>query len=493
MTTSPTINDWWKSAVVYQVYPRSFADSNGDGIGDVRGIIDHLDHLVTLGVDALWISPWYPSPMADGGYDVSDYCDINPDFGTLADADALVAQAHELGLRVIIDLVPNHSSQEHPWFKKALAAAPGSPERDRYIFRDGRGENGELPPNNWPSVFGSGAWERITEPDGTPGQWYLHFFDVSQPDWNWENSDVLEEFDRVLRFWFDRGIDGFRIDVANSLVKESGLPDLPENEKFGELVGDSPMWDQPELASIQRRWRAIADEYADTPEGPRMFVAEAYLPHDRLVRYLESDRLHTSFNFEFLISAWKANSLRTTITESLAAHESVGASATWVLGNHDNVRPVSRYGKEISGLDFSDPSAPHAQFHGTPTDVALGRCRARAAAMLELALPGGAFTKAKNLASQRSKIFPKKPSKTPPGNVLDTQIAVVTDVAFPCRGAVPTHPMGGRQTRTPGSPCRVIGPSGPSNLSRTIRHPSLPSTAPYWPSAMPTQHWAPER
>ena len=391
MTTSPTINDWWKSAVVYQVYPRSFADSNGDGIGDVRGIIDHLDHLVTLGVDALWISPWYPSPMADGGYDVSDYCDINPDFGTLADADALVARAHELGLRVIIDLVPNHSSQEHPWFKKALAAAPGSPERDRYIFRDGRGENGELPPNNWPSVFGSGAWERITEPDGTPGQWYLHFFDVSQPDWNWENSDVLEEFDRVLRFWFDRGIDGFRIDVANSLVKESGLPDLPENEKFGELVGDSPMWDQPELASIQRRWRAIADEYADTPEGPRMFVAEAYLPHDRLVRYLESDRLHTSFNFEFLISAWKANSLRTTITESLAAHESVGASATWVLGNHDNVRPVSRYGKEISGLDFSDPSAPHAQFHGTPTDVALGRCRARAAAMLELALPGGAY------------------------------------------------------------------------------------------------------
>ena len=233
MTTSPTINDWWKSAVVYQVYPRSFADSNGDGIGDVRGIIDHLDHLVTLGVDALWISPWYPSPMADGGYDVSDYCDINPDFGTLADADALVAQAHELGLRVIIDLVPNHSSQEHPWFKKALAAAPGSPERDRYIFRDGRGENGELPPNNWPSVFGSGAWERITEPDGTPGQWYLHFFDVSQPDWNWENSDVLEEFDRVLRFWFDRGIDGFRIDVANSLVKESGLPDLPEDEKVG--------------------------------------------------------------------------------------------------------------------------------------------------------------------------------------------------------------------------------------------------------------------
>ncbi|GAE68751.1 alpha-glucosidase [Cutibacterium acnes JCM 18909] len=234
------------------------------------------------------------------------------------------------------------------------------------------------------------------------------------------------------------------------------------------------MWDQPGLATIQRRWRAIADEYADTPEGPRMFVAEAYLPHDRLVRYLEPDRLHTSFNFEFLISAWKANSLRTTITESLTAHESVGASATWVLGNHDNVRPVSRYGKEISGLDFSDPSAPHAQFHGTPTDVALGRCRARAAAMLELALPGGAtFTKAKSLVSQRSKIFPKKPSKTPPGNVLVTQIAVVTDVAFPCRGAVPIHPMGGRQTRTPGSPCRVIGPSGPSNLNRTIRHPSL--------------------
>ncbi|WCC79345.1 glycoside hydrolase family 13 protein [Cutibacterium equinum] len=391
MTAVPTPHEWWTSAVVYQVYPRSFADSNGDGTGDICGIIAHLDHLVALGVDALWISPWYPSPLADGGYDVSNYCDINPDFGTLDDADALVARAHELGLRVIVDLVPNHSSQEHPWFKDALAAPPGSPERDRYIFRDGRGSHGEFPPNNWPSVFGGSAWQRVIEPDGTPGQWYLHLFDISQPDWNWENPEVVAEFDRVLRFWFDRGVDGFRIDVANSMVKESGLPDLPENAQVGELVADSPMWDQPGLASIQRRWRAIADEYANSPEGPRMFVAEAYLPHDRLVRYLESDRLHTSFNFEFLLSAWSARSLRTTITDSLAAHESVGASATWVLGNHDNFRPVSRYGKEISGLDFSDPAAGHVTFHGTPTDVALGRRRARAAVMLELALPGCAY------------------------------------------------------------------------------------------------------
>ncbi|GAE77500.1 alpha-glucosidase [Cutibacterium acnes JCM 18918] len=262
----------------------------------------------------------------------------------------------------------------------------------------------------------------------------------------------------MLRFWFDRGIDGFRIDVANSLVKESGLPDLPENEKFGELVGDSPMWDQPELASIQRRWRAIADEYADTPEGPRMFVAEAYLPHDRLVRYLESDRLHTSFNFEFLISAWKANSLRTTITESLAAHESVGASApgylvttTMSARSPATARRSPGWTSRIRRLRTPSFMAPLPMWLWDGVGLAPPPCWS----WLYRAVP--TFTKAKNLASQRSKIFPKKPSKTPPGNVLDTQIAVVTDVAFPCRGAVPTHPMGGRQTRTPGSPCRVIG------------------------------------
>ena len=224
---------WWRSAVVYQVYPRSFADADGDGTGDVQGIIDKLDYLADLGVDAVWVSPWYPSPLADGGYDVSDYRGILPEFGTLAQADAFVARAHELGMRVLIDLVPNHSSDEHPWFQAALAAAPGSAERDLYLFRDGLGENGELPPNNWPAMFGGGAWERTTDADGTPGQWYLHLFDIKQPDWNWDNPAVADEFDAILRFWFDRGVDGFRIDVANSMAKAPGLPDLDRRSRDG--------------------------------------------------------------------------------------------------------------------------------------------------------------------------------------------------------------------------------------------------------------------
>ena len=217
---------WWRSAVVYQVYPRSFADADGDGTGDVDGIIDRLPYLARLGVDAIWVSPWYTSPLADGGYDVADYRDIHPDFGTLADADRFVAAAHDLGLRVLIDLVPNHCSDQHAWFRAALAAAPGSPERERFIFRDGGGPDGAIPPNNWPAMFGGRAWERTTDADGTPGQWYLHLFAPEQPDWNWENPEVADEFDSILRFWFDRGIDGFRIDVANSMAKAPGLPDL---------------------------------------------------------------------------------------------------------------------------------------------------------------------------------------------------------------------------------------------------------------------------
>lgn len=372
--------DWWRSAVVYQVYPRSFADANGDGTGDVNGIRARLPYLADLGIDAIWISPWYPSPLLDGGYDVSDYRGINPEFGTLADADALIAEAHALGIRILIDLVPNHCSWEHPWFKAALAAPKGSPERDRFWFRDGK--DGGLPPTNWPAAFGGGAWQQIED-----GQWYLHMFDISQPDWNWDHPDVIEEFDSILRFWFDRGIDGFRIDVADSMAKDPSLPDVsldqdgqPTRDKY---VGN-PFYDQPGVHTIHQRWRAIADEYADTPQGPRVFVAEAWLsPAERLAHYVRPNELHSAFNFDVLRCAWDAKELRQVIdytTESLWA---VGAPATWVLSNHDTIRHRTRYGR-----DLQDALAGAGE---VPVDLALGLRRARAAALLELALPGGAY------------------------------------------------------------------------------------------------------
>ncbi|MGZ0148536.1 glycoside hydrolase family 13 protein [Kribbella sp. WER1] len=371
-------DDWWRSAVVYQVYPRSFADADGDGTGDVNGIRARLPYLADLGVDALWISPWYPSPLLDGGYDVADYRDINPEFGTLADADALIAEAHALGLRILIDLVPNHCSWEHPWFKAALAAGKGSPERDLFWFRDSA--DGK-PPTNWPAAFGGPAWQQIDD-----GQWYLHLFDISQPDWNWEHPKVIEEFDSILRFWFDRGIDGFRIDVADSMAKDPALPDVPlENgEPTREKYVGNPFYDQPGVHTIHQRWRAIADEYADTPQGPRVFVAEAWLsPAERLAQYVRSHELHSAFNFDALRARWDAKELREVIDHTTENLWAVGAPATWVLSNHDTIRHRTRYGRELK--DALEGAGV------VPTDLALGLRRARAAALLELALPGGAY------------------------------------------------------------------------------------------------------
>ncbi|MFD7159690.1 glycoside hydrolase family 13 protein [Kribbella sp. NPDC059898] len=380
MTDSETrpADDWWRSAVVYQVYPRSFADADGDGTGDVNGIRARLPYLADLGVDALWISPWYPSPLLDGGYDVADYRDINPEFGTLADADALIAEAHALGLRILIDLVPNHCSWEHPWFKAALAAGKGSPERDLFWFRDT--EDGK-PPTNWPAAFGGPAWQQIED-----GQWYLHLFDISQPDWNWEHPKVIEEFDSILRFWFDRGVDGFRIDVADSMAKDPALPDVPvENgEPTREKYVGNPFYDQPGVHTIHQRWRAIADEYADTPQGPRVFVAEAWLsPAERLAQYVRSHELHSAFNFDALRAKWDAKELREVIDHTTENLWAVGAPATWVLSNHDTIRHRTRYGRELK--DALEGAGV------VPTDLALGLRRARAAALLELALPGGAY------------------------------------------------------------------------------------------------------
>jgi alpha-glucosidase len=387
----PAPPPWWRDAVIYQVYPRSWADSNGDGIGDLPGITARLKHLTDLGVDALWLSPFYTSPQRDGGYDVSDHRDVDPLFGSLSEFDALLARAHELGLRVVVDLVPNHTSSDHTWFQEALRAEPGSPERSRYLFRDGRGESGDEPPNNWTSTFGGKAWTRITEPDGTPGQWYLHLFDASQPDLDWTNPEVRDELESVLRFWLDRGVDGFRVDVAHGLVKADGLPDadIPHGYQTNPTA-QAPMWDQPGTHDIYRRWRQITDEYARPGEdADRILCAEAWVrPADALARYVRGDELHQSFNFEFLMTPWLAADLRHTISETLGAAEAVGAPQTWVLSNHDVVRHASRLGFEQShglrsprGIGADDPQP----------DPALGLRRARASTTVMLGLPGSAY------------------------------------------------------------------------------------------------------
>ncbi|MBC8090579.1 MAG: alpha-amylase, partial [Pseudonocardia sp.] len=318
--------EWWRSAVIYQVYPRSFADSDGDGIGDLPGVTARLPHLADLGVDALWLSPFYVSPMADAGYDVADYRDVDPIFGTLADAQRLIAEAKQLHLRVVVDLVPNHTSDDHRWFQAALAAGPGSPERARYIFRD-------EPPNGWRSVFGGPAWTQV--PDG---QWYLHLFDSRQPDLDWTHPEVREEFHDILRFWLDQGVDGFRVDVAHGLAKADGLPEW--THEHGMLhTGRAPMWDQDGVHEIYRGWREVLEGY----DGDRMLVAEAWVdPPSRLALYVRPDEMHQAFNFQFLESDWAAAGLREAIRASMAANAEVGAPTTWVLSNHDVIRHTTR-------------------------------------------------------------------------------------------------------------------------------------------------------
>ncbi|MGY1673743.1 glycoside hydrolase family 13 protein [Geodermatophilus sp. SYSU D00710] len=375
---------WWRTAVVYEVYLRSYADGNGDGLGDVGGLRDRLPHLADLGVDALWITPWYPSPMADGGYDVADYRDVDPRFGTLADVDALLADAHALGLRLVVDLVANHTSSEHPWFRAALAAGPGSPERTRYFFRDGRA-GGDEPPNDWISAFGGSAWTRVRGPDGRPGQWYLHLFAPEQPDLDWGSPDVREEFDGIVRFWLDRGVDGIRVDAAPAMAKVPELPDAGHGPgaafASSEWV-DNPHWDVDAVHEIFRRWRRIGDTY----DGDRLFVSEAVVNGpERLARYVRPDELHTTFNFDYLKAPWDAGALRAVVDGTLAALAPVGAPATWVLSSHDETRHVTRFGRARSGaavMGFDDAA---------PTDLGLGLRRARAAALLTLALPGGAY------------------------------------------------------------------------------------------------------
>ncbi|GGL06488.1 alpha-glucosidase [Sphaerisporangium melleum] len=344
---------WWRDAVVYEIYVRSFADASGDGVGDLEGIRSRLPYLAELGVDAIWLTPFQPSPMADGGYDVADYRGVDPLFGTVADFDALVADAHAHGLRLMVDVVPNHSSSAHPWFQAALAAGPGSPERDRYIFRDG-----EAPPNNWTSVFSGPAWTRL--PDG---QWYLHLFAPEQPDFNWRNQDVHQEFLDILRFWLDRGVDGFRIDVAMGLYKEAGLPDVPPSDEG--FQSRSPVWSRPEVHEVYRAWRKVLDSYP----GDRAAVGEVWTDTaEDLALYVRPDELHQSFNFAWLEAPWSATAFRKIIDDTLVAV----TAPTWVLSNHDVVRHITRYGE-----GSLDPEA--------------GLARGRAALLAMLALPGSAY------------------------------------------------------------------------------------------------------
>ena len=374
-------HEWWRSAVIYQIYPRSFADSDGDGYGDLPGVISKLPYLKELGVDAVWLSPFYRSPMADAGYDVADYRQVDPLFGATTDAHRLIEEAHALGLRVVIDLVPNHTSDAHEWFQAAIAAEPGAPERQRYLIRDGRGPSGELPPNNWRSLFGGEGWSRLRRPDGTPEQWYLHLFDVHHPDLDWNSDLVKEGFDDILRHWLDLGVDGFRVDVAHSLVKADGLPDAEEHTRQGNF-NLGPMWDQDGVHDVYRRWRKVLEEY----DGDRVLVAEAWIPApDRLARYVRPDEMHQAFNFDFLSSAWDAASYRRVIAETMAANAAVGAPTTWVLSNHDVVRHATRLAREdtsdTEGISAADPQP----------DAALGIRRARAATLMMLALPGSAY------------------------------------------------------------------------------------------------------
>ena len=393
-------SEWWRSAVIYQIYPRSFADLNGDGIGDLPGISSRLGSLKTLGIDAVWLSPFFTSPQKDAGYDVADYCDVDPLFGTLDDFAVLQEKAHSLGIRVIVDLVPNHTSDRHRWFQDALAAPEGSAERNHYMFRDGKGANGELPPNNWESVFGGPAWTRVTRADGTPGQWYLHIFDTTQPDLNWQDEWVRAQFRDILRFWLDRGVDGFRVDVAHGMIKADGLPDYTPPATSGSMGGGidvglepaistevdetPPYWAQDGVHEIYRDWHTVLAEY----EGDRVLCAEAWVePLTKLARWVRPDEMQQAFNFSYLETPWAAPALRRVIDESIDAFSGVGAPSTWVLSNHDVVRHASRLAltaenPQGAGIGPKSPGKP---------DRVVGLRRARAATALMLGLPGSAY------------------------------------------------------------------------------------------------------
>ncbi|MCW2809838.1 MAG: aglA [Friedmanniella sp.] len=385
--TTALDRDWWKTATVYQIYPRSFADANGDGMGDLPGITSRVDYLAALGVDAVWLSPFYPSALADGGYDVDDYRDVDPRLGTLADFDTMAAALHAAGIKVIVDIVPNHTSNAHPWFLEAVAAGRGSRARERYVIRDGSGAHGAEPPNDWESLFGGSAWEPLGD-----GQWYFHHFAREQPDLNWEDPEVRADFRTTLRFWADRGVDGFRVDVAHGLVKDLSEPYAPWREVAETLRADGshPLWDRDDVHEIYAEWRAVFNEY----DPPRFAVAEAAVHPSRRARYADPQGLGQAFNFAMQEADFDLADFRATIEAGLADVEVTGSTTTWLLGCHDTPRVATRYGLPLAAGEraqqvarqwlLSDGRAPEV-------DLALGLRRARAAILVLLALPGSTY------------------------------------------------------------------------------------------------------
>ena len=381
---------WWRQGVVYQVYPRSFADANGDGLGDIAGITSRVDYLESLGIDAVWLSPFYPSALADGGYDVADYRDVDPQLGTLDDFDGLVAALHARGIKVVVDIVPNHTSDLHAWFQRALEAGRGSPERERYIFREGTGSNGDQPPTDWVSMFGGPAWQRVAD-----GQWYLHNFAVEQPDLNWSHPEVRSDFVTTLRFWSDRGVDGFRIDVAHMLTKDMSEPLLSRSELDARPVdGLHPMVDRDDVHEVYAEWRTVFDSY----DPPRTAVAEAWVHKSRVPLYASRESLGQAFNFDLLQADFDAGQFRRVVQENLELAHASGSSSTWVLSNHDVVRHATRYGLPHPPRDAAgDPARKHGADWvvsggvSPELDRAAGERRARAATLFMLALPGASY------------------------------------------------------------------------------------------------------
>ncbi len=387
---------WWQRAVVYQLYVRSFADTNRDGVGDLEGIRQHLGHIASLGCEAIWLNPCYPSPQMDHGYDIADYFDIDPAYGTLADFDRLVGDAAAHGLKIVMDVVPNHCSTEHAWFRAAVAAGRGSPERERFWFRDGRGEHAEMPPNDWRAIFGGPAWTRVAEPDGTPGQWYLHSFTPWQPDFNWYHPEVIDYFHRMLTFWFDRGVEGFRIDATPVLGKDPALPDMPP---FPDGLTDAQAWAHntaahfhPSAHEVWRGWRNVISNYERTHPGRQLYtVSEAYGTEEQLMPFLLGDQFHQSFAFDLMLMTWRAESVQRAIAASLDMLTKVGGHAAWTLNNHDSQRVVTRLGR-ASITDPAKNSRSNLVYDLTsPLDLDLGRRRARAAIAMTAALPGALY------------------------------------------------------------------------------------------------------
>jgi len=376
--------NWWRQAAIYQIYPRSFKDSDGDGLGDIKGITQGVKYLKSLSLDAVWLSPFFPSALADGGYDVADYRNVDPRLGSLKDFDAMLKALHAEGIRVFVDIVPNHSSDQHEWFKAALASKPGSKERARYIFRDGRGKNGELPPNDFVSHFAPSAWTRLKNQDGTDGQWYFHLFAPEQPDFNWDNREVQLDFLKTLKFWSDRGVDGFRIDVAHALKKDftrfNKSYDSIDSMKIAPN-GRDILFDRDEVHEIYREWRKLFNTY----NPPRVAVAEAYVPASRRTQYASPDELGQAFNFDLLSAQFVSKDFKQIVTTNLELARQSGSSSTWVLNNHDVVRTVTKYGLP-KGTDYAQWLLDDGKTAKLNLD--LGQRRARAAAMFIMALPG---------------------------------------------------------------------------------------------------------